>query len=83
MLIYIDDIVLTGNDNKFIQDLINKLGFEFSLKVLGDLYYFLGLKEWHFPRGITISQDKYTKDLLNRAKVLENSHFNTPMALKP
>ncbi|KAK0582010.1 hypothetical protein LWI29_020396 [Acer saccharum] len=72
-----------GNNEESIQVLINQLNSEFALKDLGELHYFLGLEVQYFPGGITLSQSKYTKDLLNRAKLLESSHFNTPMALKP
>ncbi|XP_016574332.1 uncharacterized mitochondrial protein AtMg00810-like [Capsicum annuum] len=82
MLIYVDDIVLTENNEEFIQTLITQLSLEFVLKDLGKLHYFLGLEVQYFPGGITPSQGKYTKYLLNRAKLIESSHFNTPMALK-
>ncbi|KAI9164725.1 hypothetical protein LWI28_000893 [Acer negundo] len=83
MLIYIDDIVLTCNNEEFIQTLIKKLSSEFALKDLGELHCFLGIEVQHFSSSMTLSQSQYTKDFLNRAKLLESSHFNTPMALKP
>nr|XP_033513602.1 uncharacterized mitochondrial protein AtMg00810-like isoform X2 [Nicotiana tomentosiformis] len=82
MLIYIDDIVLTGNNDIFLEDLIKKLQSEFSLKDLGQLHYFLGLEVQYFPRGITISQSRYAKELLDRARLTNCSHINTSMALK-
>ncbi|PHU06618.1 hypothetical protein BC332_23107 [Capsicum chinense] len=82
MLIYVDDIVLKDNNEEFIQALITQLSLEFTLKDLRKLHYFLGLEVQYFPGGITLSQGKYTKDLLNRANLIESSHFNTPMALK-
>ncbi|XP_024018613.1 uncharacterized protein LOC112090776 [Morus notabilis] len=77
------DIAIAGNNEESIQSLVNRLNIEFALKDLGKLHFFLGLEVQHFPEGITLSHGKYTKDLLNRAKLLESSHFNTPMALKP
>lgn len=83
MLIYVDDIIITGKNEEFMEELISKLDSEFALKDLGELHYFLGIEVRHFPGGITLSQGKYTKDLLSRAKLLDCSHFSTSMALKP
>lgn len=44
MLVYLDDVVVTGNNRVFIEDLINKLNKEFALKDLGKLHYFLDLE---------------------------------------
>lgn len=44
MLIYVDDIILTGSDSQDMENLITKLGSEFSLKDLGPLHYFLGVE---------------------------------------
>lgn len=81
MLIYVDDIILTGNNESTIQDLILKLGTEFALKDLGWLHYFLGIEVQHCPNRIVLSPGKYTIDLLAKAKMLEASYLNTPMAI--
>ena len=82
LLIYVDDIVVTGNDNNIISDLINILGSEFSLKDLGSLHYLLGLEVKNLPNGLFVSQTKYTRDLIEHTKMMECTHINTPMALK-
>ena len=41
LIIYVDDIVITGNNNEEISDL-KKLFIEFEMKDLGNLKYFLG-----------------------------------------
>ena len=43
LLVYVDDIVLTGNNPKFLDYLISRLSEAFKLKDLGPLHYFLGL----------------------------------------
>ena len=83
LLIYVDDIIVTGNDNNFISDLINTLSSEFSLKDLGSLHYFLGLEVIYLPNGLFVSKKKYTRDLLEHTKMMECTHINTPKALKP
>ncbi|KAJ9675776.1 hypothetical protein PVL29_024623 [Vitis rotundifolia] len=82
LLIYVDDIIVTGNDNNIISDLISTLSSEFSLKDLRSLHYFLGLEVKYLPNGLFVSQTKYTRDLLEHTKMMECTHINTPMALK-
>ncbi|RVW93768.1 Retrovirus-related Pol polyprotein from transposon RE1 [Vitis vinifera] len=82
LLIYVDDIIVTGNDNNIISDLISTLSSEFSLKDLGSLHYFLGLEVKYLPNGLLVSQIKYIRDLLEHTKMMECTPINTPMALK-
>ena len=83
LLVYADDVVLTGNDSSFIAHLITRLNKEFSLKDLGNLHYFLGLEVKRFPYGIFLSQAKYAHDLLAKAQMLDATKINTPIAQKP
>ena len=82
MLIYVDDIILTGNDDQSLHSLIKQLSSEFALKDLGDIHYFLGIEVHRHHNGITLSQGNYIKDLLNQSHMINSAHINTPMALK-
>nr|KYP37068.1 Retrovirus-related Pol polyprotein from transposon TNT 1-94 [Cajanus cajan] len=44
MLVYVDDIILTGNFPSLLQKLVNQLNEIFSLRGLGTLDYFLGIE---------------------------------------
>ena len=44
LLIYVDDILLTGNSASQIKKLIAHLSVVFHMKDLGDIHYFLGLQ---------------------------------------
>ena len=41
---YVDDILLTGSDSVMVHKLIQLLSFEFKLRDLGDVHFFLGIE---------------------------------------
>ena len=52
VLVYVDDIIVTGNNDDAISDLKHFLAQFFSLKNLGKLQYFLGIEVSHSKQGI-------------------------------
>jgi len=64
LLIYVDDILLTGNDLTEIQHVKDCLLQQFRIKDLGDLKYFLGTEFSRSKAGIYMSQRKYALDIL-------------------
>ncbi|KAF5450915.1 hypothetical protein F2P56_031227 [Juglans regia] len=44
VLIYVDDIIVTGSDSNLISEFISALGTSFPVKHLGQLHYFLGIE---------------------------------------
>ncbi|KAH9803317.1 reverse transcriptase Ty1/copia-type domain-containing protein [Citrus sinensis] len=82
ILIYVDDVIITGNNEKEIQSIINNLSSKFALKDLGNLHYFLGIEVQQFTHDIFLSQAKYTKDHLSKARMQDCSPINTPMAIR-
>ena len=65
MLVYVDDIILTGSNDKLIQSIISQLQREFPLKDLGLLHFFLGIQVSCTPQGLHLCQAKYISDLLH------------------
>ena len=59
VLIYVNDIIIIGNDSRAITHLIHELGREFSLKDLDPLYYFVGV-ECHVYPQVFFSLNKST-----------------------
>jgi hypothetical protein len=55
LIVYVDDIVMTGNDDKEIRNLKNCLLNEFEMKDLGMLKYFLSIEVARSKHGIFIS----------------------------
>lgn len=80
MLVYVDGIIVIDNSPKHINLLIRKLNALFALKQLGKLEYFLGIEVEHLQDGsLFLSQTKYIKDLLDKAKMVEDKGVPTPM----
>ena len=64
LVVYVDDIVITGSDSKGISSLKSFLQSQFHTKDLGMLRYFLGIEVMRSKHGIFLSQSKYVLDLL-------------------
>ena len=64
LLVYVDDIIVTGNDEREKHDVKQRLSKEFEIKELGKLKYFLGIEVTYSTQGVFISQQKYVIDLL-------------------
>lgn len=80
MLVYVDDIIIIGSSQDHIRHIIHKLNDDFSLKQLGDLEYFLGIKVHHQSNGsLLLSQSKYIRDLLAKANMSKPKGLPTPM----
>ena len=73
LLIYVDDIVITGTDSALIDRLQQHLHASFHMKDLGPLTYFLGLEVHTTPSGIFLNQHKYTQDLITLAGLQDTS----------
>jgi len=79
LLIYVDDILITGNDLARIAATKQFLHNHFRLKDLGILKYFLGIEVSASKKGIFISQRKYALEIIADAGLLGAAPINTPM----
>lgn len=64
LIVYVDDIILTGDYYEKLVRLKRKLAEEFKIKDLGALKYFLGMGFARSKEGIFVNQRKYILDLL-------------------
>ena len=64
LIVYVDDMVVTGNDSDERKVLQSYLSSEFEMKDLGHLKYSLGIEVSRSDKGIFLSQRKYALDLL-------------------
>ncbi|KAL5570696.1 hypothetical protein UlMin_020293 [Ulmus minor] len=79
LLVYVDDIILTGNNLQDIEDTKNHLMRQFKLKDLGNLKYFLGIEVSRSKKGIVLSQRKYALEILEDTGYLGAKPANSPM----
>lgn len=63
ILVYVDDLVLTGTDLSKINNVKALLDQKFNIKDLGTLKYFLGFEVARTEQGICINQRKYALDM--------------------
>ncbi|CAM8888151.1 unnamed protein product [Rhodiola kirilowii] len=80
MLVYVDDLVLTGSDSNFISEFIIELHQTFSLKDLGLLNYLLGVEVKQQHGCLLLNQSKYILELLSRAGMEGCKPMTTPAA---
>lgn len=81
LLVYVDDIVITGPNAQMIHELQASLHRSFQMKDLGPLHYFLGLEVHQSPAGIVLNQHKYTVDLIDLAGLTTSAPVDTPIEL--
>ncbi|KAM0053531.1 putative RNA-directed DNA polymerase [Helianthus debilis subsp. tardiflorus] len=80
LLVYVDDIIITGNHSRAVNDVIKDLSSMFALKDLGQLHYFLGIEVVHHGSDLVLSQRKYILDILHRAGLADCKPVSSPMS---
>lgn len=80
ILIYVDDIILTGNSSLDIHNFAHNLQQQFDIKHLCDLDYFLGMKVEGKGSCLWLSQSSYTIYLLFLFGMDGAKPIKTPMS---
>ena len=79
LIVYVDDMVDSGNDFDGRKALQSYLSSEFKMKDLDHLKYFLGIEVSRSDKGIFFSQRKYSLDLLQKTGMLACQPVDTPV----
>ncbi|CAM8888286.1 unnamed protein product [Rhodiola kirilowii] len=82
LLVYVDDVIITGTSIPRIDHVKAFIHDAFRIKDLGTLKYFLGLEVARSSKGIFINQRKYVLDLLAETGLLACKPSSTPMDVK-
>lgn len=79
ILVYVDDMVITGSNSAKIQEVLDALKSEFAVRLCGDLEYFLGIRVRKHVDGIFLDQQLYLVNLLNKHDFQNLKPISTPM----
>ncbi|KAG8501139.1 hypothetical protein CXB51_003230 [Gossypium anomalum] len=83
LMAYVDDIIITGNSSKAIDNVVTRLHNKFALKDMGRLSFFLGVKVQHTSQGLLLSQRKYISEILHKTGMVGAAATPTPMVSTP
>ncbi|GKD04394.1 putative RNA-directed DNA polymerase [Tanacetum coccineum] len=79
LLVYVDDLVITGNSESEIEKFKTFLNQKFKIKDLGELKYFLGIEVLKTKNGLCLNQRKYCLELLHEFGLLACRPVVTPL----
>lgn len=80
--VYVDDLLITGNNQELIDEFKSEMLKEFEMTDLGLMTYFLGLEVRQQENEIFISQRKYAKEILKKFHMESCKATETPMQAK-
>ena len=78
LLLYVDDLFLTGAEPLIIQ-CKRDLASEFDMKDLGLMHYYLGLEVWQKRGEIFLGKGKYVVKILQKYGMMDCKSMETPM----
>lgn len=81
LIVYVDDIIIIGNDPDETKILKEMLVKDFEIKDFGIPRYFLGIKVARSGKGIFVSQRKYVLDLLQKNRYARMQPGDTTIVL--
>ena len=79
IVIYVDALIILGNDQGFISTTKQKLHAQFDMTDLGLLHFFLGLEIWQHSQGIFVSQQRYVQGLLVAFNTIDARPISSPL----
>lgn len=77
--VYVDDILLTGNNQQEIDELKVFLDVEFKIKDLGIANYFLGMDILYNSVGVLVTQRKFALDLISEYQEMGTRSASTSL----
>lgn len=77
--LYVDDLIITGNDEKLISKFKTSMVGEFDMTDLGMMSYFFGIEVLQRTDGNFICQSNYAETVLRRFGIIECKPICTPI----
>jgi hypothetical protein len=78
LLLYSDDLFLIGEES-LITQCKKELVYEFDMKDLGLMHYYLGLEIWHKHGVVFLGQGKYAVKILQNFGMMDCKSMDTSM----
>ena len=79
LILYVDDMIITGDDTVDISEVKEFLSTNFEMKNLGSLNYFFDVEVLTSDHEISLSQVKYDSDLISKVGISDNKTKSTPL----
>lgn len=83
LLLYVDDMVLTGSNLPLLPSFVASLQSQFVLKDLGDLHCFRGIEVHRTRDTIQLTQIKHMTELLKHANMIDAKPLPSPILAGP
>ncbi|KAL0382041.1 UNVERIFIED_CONTAM: Retrovirus-related Pol polyprotein from transposon RE2 [Sesamum calycinum] len=79
LIVYVDDVLLTGNSLDDLNAVKSYLDDLFTIKDLGNAKYFLGLELARSAQGTYVTQRKYLQDIIHDCQLDNAKPTSTPL----
>ena len=79
--LYVDDLIVTGNDEEMIESFKEHMMKTYEMSDLGLLHYFLGIEVSQGGDGIFVSQKRYAKSILEKFNMTHCKPVSTPLVV--
>jgi hypothetical protein len=77
--IYVDDLIVGGDNEKEVEHVKCLLKQKFDMKDLGELKFFLGIEVIRTPEGIWLLQRQYALDMLSKYGMVGCKPISVPL----
>ena len=77
--LYVDDLIYARNDTEICRLFKQSMQKEFEMTDLGKMKFFLGVEVNQSPKGITLCQYQYAKEVLKRFSMSEANGVKNPI----
>jgi hypothetical protein len=77
--IYVDDLIVGGDNEKEVEHVKRLLKQKFDMKDLGELKFFLGIEVIRTPEGIWLLQRQYALDMLSKYGMVSYKPISVPL----
>ena len=74
-----DDNIFGATSEHLCEKFATLMGNEIEMSMMGELTFFLGLKIKQEPNATSISQEKYTKEMLKKFNMMDYKPIDTPI----